>query len=239
VKQYAESKAVDEAFKEGFNVFSNPSGAEGAIANHPDMWKKWMDGASDTEKRAVAQGILFGANNKIMNTRRGIDVPENSYAHERIASVVGKPNADEIVRRLNDWRDISETDNLLRKNSATALRQAGQQARSVREVDPNAVQKWTLPIIAGLEGFHATGSPMIAAAGIGGMRGIAKLVQMAGKAHDVSTNTAYAKWAAATGQKKQDLIDVLRHEASRGSPPGNINKLMNLAPPSIMQALPQ
>jgi hypothetical protein len=239
LKQYAESKAIDEAFKEGFNVFSNPSGAEAMIANHPDMWKKWLAGASDSEKRAVSQGILFGANNKIANTRRGLDVPENSYAHERIASVIGKPNADEIVRRLGDWRDIAATDAALQGGSATALRVAGQKNRNVRMSDPNAGQKWTLPLMAGLEGMQLTGKPLIGGAAVLGMRGVGKGLNYVGKQHDIASNTAYANWASATGQKRDDLLNVLRDMAQRSNPTTKGNKLLNLAPPSILQALPR
>lgn len=239
LKQYAESKAVDEAFKEGFSIFSNPTGAEAMIANHPDMWAKWMEGASDTEKRAVAQGILFGANNKILNTRRGLDVPDNSYAHQRISSVVGKENADEIVRRVNDWRDISQTDNLIDKNSKTALLQAAQKSREIRDTSVHT-SELIPPMIAGALGHLTGGGPILGGTAFAAMLGGKKLFNVAAKAHDVSTNTAYAKWAAATGQKKQDLIDILRHEASRNAgKSSNAEKLLSLAPPSILQALPR
>lgn len=236
LKQYADSKAIDEAFKEGFSVFSNPSGAEAMIANHPDMWKKWMEGASDTEKRAVAQGILFGANNKIMNTRRGMDVPENSYAHERISSVVGKPNADEIVRRLGDWRDIAETDNLLTKNSATAVRQAGQEARSVREPrSGHDILQSLMPaaVVGGAAHLASGGSPILSTIGGLGAIGAGKAANVMGKAHDISSNKAYAQWASATGQKKEDLIAALRAMADKQNP-GN-----RLSTSSILQALPR
>lgn len=236
LKQYAESKAVDEAFKEGFSVFSNPTGAEGMIANHPDMWKKWMEGASDTEKRAVAQGILFGANNKIMNTRRGLDVPENSYAHERISSVVGKPNADEIVRRLGDWRDIAETDNLLTKNSATAVRQAGQVARSVRDArSGHDILQSLMPaaVVGGAAHLASGGSGLLSAIAAGTAIGAGKAANYAGKAHDLASNKAYAQWASATGSKKDDLISALRAMAEKQNP-GN-----RLSTSSILQALPR
>lgn len=242
LKQYAESKAIDEAFKEGFNIFSNPTSAEGMIANHPAMWRKWMEGASEAEKRAVAQGVLFGANNKIVNTRRGIDVPENSFAHERIASVVGQKNADEIVRRLNDWRDISETDNLLRKNSATAIRQAGQEARSVREPKSGRdILQSLMPaaVVGGAAHLASGGSPILSAIAGGTAIGAGKAANWVGKTHDIASNKAYAQWASATGQKKQDLIDMLREASRRSQPSSNTERLMNLAPPAILQALPR
>lgn len=242
LKQYAESKAIDEAFKEGFNIFSNPTSAEGMIANHPAMWRKWMEGASEAEKRAVAQGVLFGANNRIMNTRRGIDIPENSFAHERIASVVGKKNADEIVRRLNDWRDISETDNLLTKNSATALRQAGQQARSVREPKTSHdILQSIMPgaVVGGATHLVSGGNPILTALAGGTVIGAGKAANMIGKARDISANKAYAQWASAMGTKKSDLIEMLREASRKGDPTSSSQKLMNLAPPALLQALPR
>jgi hypothetical protein len=242
LKQYATENDVDRAFREGFSVFSNPTSAEAMIANHPDMWQAWMSSASDAEKRAVAKGILFGANSRALNVRRGLDVPENSYAHQRISSVIGKGNADEIVRRLQDWRDMAETDNLLTKNSATAVRQAGQAARAVREpksgkdilqsLMPGAVVGTAMHVASG-------GSPLMSVLGGGAAVGAGKLANIAGKLHDVSTNNAYAQWASAMGQKKQDLIDVLRNASNRSNPSSRTEKLMNLLPPSVLQALPR
>jgi hypothetical protein len=242
LKQYANDKAVDEAFKEGFSIFSNPTGAEGLIANHPDMWKQWMAGASDAEKRAVAQGVLFGANNKIMNVRRGMDVPENSYAHQRIASVIGKDNADEIVRRLNDWRDIAETDNLLTKNSATAIRQAGQKARAVREPRSGKdVLQSLVPgaVVGGMAHMASGGSAMLPIIAGGTAMGAGKLANVAARAHDIAANRAYAEWAASTGQKKSDLIKILRDASAKANPASNSQKLLNLVPPALLQALPR
>jgi hypothetical protein len=235
-KEYKDANDVDKAFQEGFSVFSNPTSAKGAIDNHPDVWREWMNDASDTEKRAVAQGILFGANNKIMNTRRGIDVPENSYAHERIASVVGKPNADEIVRRLGDWRDIAETDNLLTKNSATAVRQAGQEARSVRDArSGHDILQSLMPaaVVGGAAHLASGGRGLLSAIAAGTAIGAGKAANYAGKAHDLASNKAYAQWASATGSKKEDLITALRAMAEKQNP-GN-----RLSTSSILQALPR
>lgn len=242
LKQYANDKAIDEAFREGFNVFSNPSSAEAMIANHPDMWEQWMAGASDAEKRAVAQGILFGANSKALNMRRGLDVPENSYAHQRIASVVGKKNADEIVRRLQDWRDIAETDNLLTKNSATAVRQAGQQARSVRNPRSGRdILQSLMPgaVVGGAASMASGGSPALTALAAGGAIGAGKLANIAGRYHDIATNTAYAKLASATGPQRENLIDILRNAEARSNPVGRSQKLLNRLPSPVRRALPR
>lgn len=237
LKQYADDKAVEEAFHKGLNVYSNPTGAEGTIANHPDAWNEWMKDASDAEKRAVAKGILFASNNKAANARTGaVSIPEDSFVHQRIASVVGKKNADEIVRRLGDWRDIAETDNLLTKNSATAVRQAGQEARSVRdnksgkEILQNLVPA---AVIGGAAHIASGGSSIMSMLAGGGAIAAGKLHNIAGKAHDIASNKAYAQWASATGQKKQDLIEALRTMANKQNP-GN-----RLSSSSILQSLPR
>lgn len=242
LKQYAADKAIDDAFREGFNAFSNPTNAEAMIANHPDMWKEWMAGASDAEKRAVAQGILFGANNKALNMRRGLDVPENSFTHQRIASVIGKKNADEIVRRLHDWRDIAETDNLLTKNSATAVRQAGQQARSVREPRSSKdILQSLMPgaVVGGAASMLSGGSPILTGGAGAGAIALGKLLNIAGRAHDIASNTAYAKLASAMGPQKHKLIDILEHRMTKSNPVSRSQKLLNLVPPAVLQALPR
>lgn len=241
LKQYAEDKAIDEGFREGFNVFSNPSSAEAMIANHPDMWDKWLKNAPEAEKRAVALGILFGANNRALNMRRGLDVPENSFVHQRMASVMGKDNADEIVRRLQDWRDIAETDNLILKNSATALRQAGQKAREVREPRSGRgiLESMAPASIVGLTAHMASGSPILSGAAMAGTVGGGKLLNMAGRAHDLASNKSYARWASATGQKKEDLLAMMREASNRTLPQSKAQKLINLLPAPLRAALPQ
>src|SRR6185437_11070117 len=173
--------------------------------------------ASQAELEAARKGAMIGARTRIANMRKGIDIPEGGFTQERLAAIVGKDQANKIVKTLNDWRDISETDNLLTKNSATAVRQAGQAARAVPTPDPNAAAKWTLPMLAGIEGFHATGSPLWTTAAIVGAKSAGKLASVASRMHKVASNDAYAQWASAMGQKKKDLIDVLRNASNRSN----------------------
>lgn len=242
LKQYADDKVIKEALNHGFEVFSNPTAAEKSLANHPDNWKAWYADASAAEKEAVAKGILLGARSRIMNMRKGIDIPEGSFVHERIAAIVGEKEANKIVKTLNDWRDIASTDNLLTQNSATALRLAGQANRAV----PDA--RSTKDILSGLApgaivggAAHMLGGQNPILTGAMTLAGIAggKLKDVAKKSHAISSNTAYAQWASATGQKKEDLLVILREAAARSDPSSSGQKLINIAPPSILQALPR
>lgn len=240
LKEYAGDKKTEEAFSKGFDVFSNPTNAAGAIENHPDFWKKWAADASKNELEAVKKGIMIGADTRISNMRRGIDIPEGGFTQERIAAIVGEKEAQKIVDHLNDWRDIARTNTLLRESSATALRTAGQERRKVRDVSkPMGLDQLALPAaVAGLSHMSGAHPFMSAAAGLGvplARRGYNKF----GQAQDIDVNRAYAQWASATGQKKQDLVEALRAELARREPSTKGEKLLNLIPPSILRIAPQ
>jgi hypothetical protein len=239
-KQFAGDKQIEGAFQHGFDVFANPTGAANLIENHPDMWKAWAADASQPELNAVKKGILVGADTRIKNMRNGTMIPEGGFTHERIASIVGDDAAQKIVDKLNDWRDISQTDNVLTKNSATALRQAGQQNRSVRDVGgPGALQRYTPSALLGSIAGYNTGSPLVGGLAVAGLSAAQRGAQYAGKLHDIASNTNYAKWASAQGAKRDELLDIMREAARKAQPVSKSQKLMNLVPPSVLQALPQ
>lgn len=237
-KQYASDKQIDEAFRHGFEVFANPTGAQNLIENHPDVWKAWATDASPAELAAVKKGILVGADTRIKNMRNGQLIPEGGFTHERIASIVGDDQAQKIVNRLNDWRDISHTDNVLTKNSATALRQAGQKNREVRDTTVNS-GALIPPVLAGIGSHMASGSPLLGIAGLAATGATQKAAKYAGKLHDIASNTSYAKWASAQGEKREELLDIMREAARKSQPVSRSQKLMNLVPAPIFQALPQ
>lgn len=242
LKQYADDKSVEEYFKHGFDLFSNPTSAEKSLANHPDMWKAKAEDASKVEIEAAKKGAMLGAHTRIANMRKGIDIPEGSFAHQRLAALVGDKEASKIVNILNDWRSIAETDNLLTKNSATALRQAGQKNREVREgktgqdilqsMMPAAVFSTATHLMSG-------GNPILSALVGGTTIAGGKLANVAGKAHDVASNRAYAQWASAMGPKKDDLLEILREAARRSDPSSKSQKLIDLVPSPLLQALPR
>jgi hypothetical protein len=172
--------------------------------------------------------------------RNGNMIPEGGFTHERIASIVGEERAQKIVDKLNDWRDISQTDNLLAKNSATAARQSGQQNRKVRDVGgPGALQRYTPAVTLGGLAGYGSGSALAGLAAVAGLSGAQRGAQYLGKLHDISSNTAYAKWAAAQGTKREELLDILREAARKSQPTTLGSKLMNLVPSSVVKALPQ
>lgn len=203
LKQYADDKQVAAAFEKGHGIFQN----SGKLEDHPDLWAAWAEDASANELEAARQGAAIAADAKIRNMRSGLDVPNDSFAADKLSSIVSKPIADRLVSALNDERTIAGTNSKLFQNSQTARRLLGAENRQVPKPDPFrplSVNALAGPIAAALaEGVGETylstfpGAMSGAILGSAAAMGLAKKgFQKAQQQSALATNASYARLAA-------------------------------------------
>jgi len=127
---------------------------------------------------------------------------------QKFQILFGMKEATRLQKLLRDERDIAETNTKLFAGSATAERQAGQEAVRVRTPASFSYGGFLPPTLAELAGI-AAGVPEIghaAAAGAGGLSALRFLHNRIGRTMDIQRNLREAEMLMATGPEREEAI---------------------------------
>lgn len=148
---------VDEAvpeYAQARNVFSGPSAildametGKGVFKNTltPNELRKMMAGMGEGEQEAFQQGArsaiadIMGTARNDANAARGLF--EKGYSQEKLAMLIGKDKADEMLRSLSLEKTFMDTRNAVTGNSRTAPRQAVMKELGAGGEGPGPIQK--------------------------------------------------------------------------------------------------
>lgn len=209
--QYADDKAVEEAFYKGLDVFKNRGGAAG-IEDRPEAWRAALKDMSAPEREAVQQGVRVAVDQQVNSVRnaarKGADLPEVGFNRAKLEAILGKDETSRLAKTLQDEQAIAATNSRLFQNSQTAPRQEAVKATAVRPVSGLG---WDvgLPIAGGL-GINAETGVALTLAALA-RRG----VQAAGQRADVARNELMARALSATGPERDAAVNMLMRAAGR------------------------
>lgn len=165
--QYADDMSIKDAFNKGLSIFKNRSG-EAGIEDRPEYWKSWFEEhSSPDERKALQQGVRVAIDQALSSVHnavsKGAALPEIGFNKEKLAVILGPREADRIASEMADIRTMGETNNLLLRNSKTALSQEATKATAMPEpatIGPLTRTTTTglvsaVPMKAGLAGVNA------------------------------------------------------------------------------------
>lgn len=207
--QYADDMSINDAFNKGLGLFRN-RGGESGLEDRPEYWQAWMKDASAPEKAALVKGVRVAVDQRIGAVRNaalaGETIPQAGLNADKLAIVLGKQEADNLVGVLRDEQRIATTHARLMGGSDTAARNAARGAIAVRDVAP--IQKGDIGAL-GLPAFaEMTGHPYYAAGALAS--GLArKGLQYAGRAADARRNALLAEWLTSTGEGGNGVLNRL------------------------------
>lgn len=251
LSQYRDDKQVREAFGRGLAFGKTRQGEAGILEDSPAAWREWKANASPDEVDATRAGVLANLQQSVAQMHQAWVLPEGSrppipkidgYSADRLEVLFGKDKADQLLSRLQDEHLKAQTNVKLFGGSQTAMRTLGAEAMKVREPGATPSHLPSLGTLLGgigleLGGMHGAGTLAAAAAGgMGGVRLARHGAQVLGQKSDITRNKTFAEWASATGEKRDDLLDILR---SRIETPRSPYKIGNLLSSPAISALPR
>lgn len=245
LSKYRDEAQVQEAFDMGQTILSKATAGEKGTANRPEAWRAWAESATEKELAAARLGARTAVDNAMGHARNeaaaGRGIPDVRFVRDKMEILFGEKNANKIIAEAEAEAAKAHTNSLLTANSKTARSRAAQEAIAPREVG-NVLQlgQSAAPIVVAeganalLGGGLATGLPAAAVITAGLAR---KGAQVAGRAHDVAKNDAYAIWASATDPNiREPLLNALR---SRQAKISGGDKVTNALASPFRAMLPQ
>lgn len=155
--KYADEKQIDEAFHYGHDsILKNGR----ALENDPSFFEKWVNDPKrkPDELEAAKEGARRAINAEIQGTRsaatnpasKGVAIGQVDFNKQRLTSLLGKEEADKLLKTLDDTRLEANTHNKIVEGSQTAMRSAAEDAVSLPEkANKNPLQKYVFPAMAG------------------------------------------------------------------------------------------
>lgn len=227
---YRDEMDVQNAFDKGQEILSGARVGEKGMANRPEAFQKWMDGASDHEVAAARLGARTIVDNYIGTSRNqarlGKDLPEAPFTDSKIKMLFGEEEGQQLVSTLRNERRKAEVNANLTKQSITARALAAQAETAPREVGglmenaKSVGNALALPVMADIAGGGGLVTGALAGAGL-----LRKGYQMSGRAHDIAVNNQYARIASSTeAGDRNALLQALeskRAQLSGGKKPLN------------------
>jgi hypothetical protein len=221
--KFAESKDIQQAFFEGFDVLKNRSGVAG-LEDRPEALAKWMKTASPEEVYAKQLGARSDIDQKIRGVRNQVQgatgITKIEYNREKLETLFGKPEADRLVRAMEDASDIAATNQRIMAGSKTAETLAGQRSLEVPKVGGGNALAFLPATLAELMGQTA-GIPIIGGASMLGLRGAQIGFQKLAQANALARNTAFARSALARGPERERVINALNQKVGGSKKPRN------------------
>lgn len=191
-QQYADDMSINDAFDRGRQILAGGTSSDSALQNRPEFWKAWVADASQPEIDAAKVGARVAIDNQINSVRsaaaKGAAVPDVGFNRDRLATLLGKNEADKLAQTLKDEQRIAQTNAKLFAGSQTAPRQAVNKLTEIQQVSPSL--SLSTPIAIG-GGYGVGGLPGAAA---GAALSLGKMgVQAAQRARDITRNRLMAE----------------------------------------------
>lgn len=218
--KYRDENNIATAFEHGHDaIIKNSKNLE----DHPSFFKNWVNGATKEELEAAREGARVAIDTQMNGfksaARRGTDIGQADFNHQRIDALFGKEEADKLFTKLEHERKIAETNSDLIKGSQTAQRLSADSRIALPTKQD--VLKSAIPTAAmEAANFFAGGYPGIGAATLASAKG-ASFVK-----HEIATklakehNANYAKLALPVEgtAEREELIKALEATANRQKP---------------------
>lgn len=210
--KFKDAKEISEAFESGFDTLKNRAGLDGALADSPAAFKKWMDDASPEEVVARRLGTRADIDRRINGVKNGALAGETvtaiPYNREKLTMLFGEPEAKRLIRVMGDSTREAQTSAAITAGSKTAETTAAKERIQTRKVGGGNPLSIVAPIAAEMLGQSA-GIPFLglaaSVAGKGVQTGAQKLLQMS----DISRNRQFARNALAAGAGRESTIDAM------------------------------
>lgn len=236
LRDYADDKAVDDAFHKGFDeTFKTGGGLE----TFPEYWHSWAQDASDREIEAVKLGQLSKVRQQIEGfangARRGENIIAPPFVRERFESVWGPEKTRQLEKLLEDSRDMATTNARLFQNSHTAVKQSALSDLEPPPVRAPGAGSTIGPVVGALgsgAAYLAGAEPYgIAGAAISGLLAAERVGSHVSRVYRNASvqrrNSALADLLAAnSGPARDKVLDILRSAAAKES--GTGKKIPNL-----------
>lgn len=216
--KYRDEYHIQDAFEHGHDsIISNSR----KMQDRPEFFKQWVDSASKPELEAAREGARLAIDTQINGfkhgARRGTDVGQVEFNKDRITALFGKEKTDELFKKLEHERMISDTNTKLVQGSQTAMRMTAD-SRTALPTKGNAAGLIPPAVIEGANmlssGIPGAGAATYALAK-GGMMLRDKVATSLAKEH----NASFAKLALPTeGPKREELIRSLEAFANKQKP---------------------
>lgn len=219
LNKYKDENDINTAFEHGHDaIIKNSRNLE----DHPAFFKNWVDQATKGEKEAAREGARVAIDTQINGfksaARRGTDVGQSDFNHQRIEALFGKEDANKLFKKLEDERTIADRNAKLVQGSQTAMRAASKSRFELPTV--SEVGKGLIPP-AILEGANMlSGGPGGAATALyGALRGGAAVKDAIAMKLAKEHNASYAKLALPVeAPAREELIKSLEAVANRQKP---------------------
>lgn len=232
LSSYRDEMQIQDAFQKGMLFTKNKLGQ---VEDTPEFWEKWLKGASKEEKDAAREGARLAVDHQInafkFGARKGQDIPMSTFNREKLELLFGKKETDALATKLNDERDIAETNSKLIHNSQTAMRLKSNSRIDLPENKGLSLPTYALPIIeAG--NIAAGGIPGMAAGGIGALKASNWATGKVKRKLAMGRNDEYVNLITAEKQARDELIKALEeHIPSSGlTLPNKLKSVLRIAP---------
>ena len=211
LKQYRDDMHVQDAFEKGETVLQNRSTKR---EDDPSYWKHWVEKEATADELAAAkEGARMAVDRQINGMRnavgqKGTEIPQVEFNKSKLKYLFGDAEVEAMSAKLQHERQIADTNKKLFEGSQTPQRLKAHSAVDLPEA--SNVMK-SLPVMAAGEvASTLSGGPFGASTGaILGLKGAAKLYDVAKLSHAKAKNVELAKLATATGPEKDALIQAL------------------------------
>lgn len=207
--QYADDKAIEEAFDKGTSIFKSGGGN----ANRPDFFAREFAKASEAEKEAIRLGARTAVDNMIGQSKRaastGTGVTESEFNLAKLKTILGDDEANRLAKLLKDEIEIAKTNTALLGGSQTEIRRGLAQSVAPRDVNPiNQGMTGLSSMMAGGLGMQATGNLLgaTAAAAPIAISAVRNVSQRLGRAIDTASNKDLAQLISASGVEGQRAL---------------------------------
>jgi hypothetical protein len=202
---------VHDAFQSGFDVLKNRSGIEG-LQDRPAALADWMKTATPEQIAAKRLGARLDIDQKIKSVKNGAlagqTVTAIPYNQEKLQTLFGEPEANRLIRVMEDSQKEAETNFAITKGSETARRTAAAARRKVRDVGGGNPLQYVAPVAAEILGQSA-GLPFVGLAGSLAAKGLHMGAQKIGQMHDIARNQHFTENALSSGVAREQTINAL------------------------------
>jgi hypothetical protein len=255
LSKFRTDKDVAEAFDKGLNITKMPGSSSESILEHSgESWKDWVKSASThpDELSSARLGALSWMAHELEGVRSGkklLDAPKNPVLQAKLEALFGKDKAAQYVTMLEDTNNRALSARIGDTGSQTFERQRAAQASPIRlpgqgHATAATLQSLAPAILGGVAelGLPALGHGTATMLGLGasGARlgyGAAKyLFEQQRYKSDLARRLAEARRLTTPFSKQPDLVEFMR---AQREPPGQGNKLRDLASSPLLQLFPQ
>lgn len=208
LSRYRDENQIQDAFNKGRLITSNRLKV---LDDHPEFWDDWIKKASPEEVSAAREGARVAVDSQLRGLRRavrqGTAIPQTEFNVEKLRSLFGKKEIDEMTAKLSDEARLADTNNKLLENSQTAMRLKANNIVDLPSPKDNNLKPFLAPL-AELAVSGATGVPGASALVLAG-QGTNKLIHKTKLELAKRKNNVLTELLTSQGQDRTNLIQQL------------------------------